>query len=244
MEEAFYLTAKAFNLAEKYQVPVIVMSDLLLSERNETVDSLNMDVPIERGSWASPPANGDGPFLRYKDTDSGVSPRAIPGQEGLMFIAGSDEHDERGDLISDVHTDPATRVKMMNKRMRKMEGLSKEMPPAVLEGPEQADLTLLGWGSTYAMMRRIMEHFNQGDSRRVNILCIRSLWPFPWKEVANILYGARQVMAMEVNYTGQLCRLVRQETGFYVHHRWFKYDGEPFYPGTTIAAVEEVLRRG
>ncbi|MBI4386848.1 MAG: 2-oxoacid:acceptor oxidoreductase subunit alpha, partial [Elusimicrobia bacterium] len=244
VEEAFYLTAKAFNIAEKFQVPVFLMSDLLLSEHNETVDSLDLNVPIERGVWAVPPANGDGVFLRYKDTETGVSPRAVPGQERMMFVAGSDEHDERGDLVSDIHTDPVVRTRMMNKRMRKLEYIAREMPTTEIEGPAQADLTLVGWGSTYGMMRRIMEYFNQGGRSRVNLLAVRSLWPFPWKDVSNILYSARKVMALEVNYSGQLCRLIRQETGFYIHHRWFKYDGEPFYPGSTFDAVEEVLRHG
>ena len=241
IEEACSLTAKAFNLAEKYQIPVVVMSDLLLAEHLGTIEKLDLDAPIERGVWAVPGTNGDKEFLRYRDTPTGVSPRAVPGQEGLVFVAGSDEHDEKGELISDVHTDPAKRTMMMNKRMRKLEHLVKEMPPVAIEGPAQADLTLLGWGSTYSMMRYLMEHFNAGGANRVNLLCLRGLWPFPWKEVANLLYGARKVMALEINYTGQLCRLVRQETGFYVPHRYFKYDGEPMYPGATIAAVEEVL---
>lgn len=246
IEEAFYMTAQAFNLADKYQIPVIVMSDLLLSEHQETIDGLDLNVPIDRGVWAVPNTNGSSgqPFLRYRDTETGVSPRAVPGQDGLMFVAGTDEHDEKGDLISDVHTDPIKRVMMMNKRMRKMEFIAKDMSPTTIEGPASADMTLVGWGSTYAMMKRVMEHFNQGGKNRINILCIRNIWPFPWKEVANILYGARKVMAMEVNFTGQLCRLIRQETGFYIAHRWFKYDGEPFYPGSTFAAVEEALNRG
>jgi 2-oxoglutarate ferredoxin oxidoreductase subunit alpha len=244
LEETVSMTQKAFNLAEKYQIPVILMSDLLLSEHQATVDKVDLNVPIDRGVWAVPGGNGSGAFLRYRDTETGVSPRAVPGQEGMIYVAGTDEHDENGDLISDVHTNPTIRVKMMNKRMRKLEYIAKDMPPTVLEGPAQADLTILGWGSTYAMMRRVMEKFNEGGKNRVNLLCIRSLWPFPWKDVSNILYGAKKVMAMEINYSGQLCRLVRQETGFYVNHRWFKYDGEPYYPGTTFDFVEEELRNG
>lgn len=244
VEEAFRMTAQAFNLAEKYQLPVVLMSDLLLSEHQETLDALDMDVPIERGVWAVPPANGDGAFLRYRDTETGVSPRSVPGQEGLIFVAATDEHDEKGESVSDVHTDPRTRTRMMHKRMRKLELLAGELEPTLLEGPAGAELTLLGWGSTYGMMKRVMGHFNRDGRNAVNLLCVRSLWPFPWKEVSNILYGARKVLAMEANYSGQLCRLVRQETGYYVQHRWFKWDGEPFYPGTTFSAVEEALRHG
>src|SRR5581483_9444666 len=87
IEEAFYFTARAFNIAEKYQIPVILMSDLLLSEHQNTIDKLDLNVPIDRGVWAAPP-NGSGEFLRYKDTPTGVSPRAVPGQEGMLFVAG------------------------------------------------------------------------------------------------------------------------------------------------------------
>ena len=244
IEEAFYQTALAFNLAEKYQIPVVVLSDLLLSEHSETIDDLDLDVPIDRGVWAVPSSNGGGEFLRYRDTESGVSPRAVPGQEGLIFVAGTDEHDERGDLISDVATDQLMRNKMMEKRMRKMVSVVKDMPATAIEGPANAELTLVGWGSTYAMLRRLMEHFNEGGKARVNLLCIRSLWPFPWKDVSHALYGARKVMAIEANFTGQLCRLIRQETGFFINHRYLKYDGEPFYPGSTFKSVEEVLKNG
>lgn len=244
LEEAFYATAEAFNLAERYQCPVIVMSDLLLSEHLETVDGLDLNVPIDRGVWAKPLDNGTGEaeFKRYLDTDTGVSPRAVPGQEGLIYVAGSDEHDEAGDLISDVATDPATRVVMMQKRMRKLEYLAGDLKAPVLEGPPDADLTLVGWGSTYSMMQHAARHFNGNGGRKVNLLAIRNLWPFPWKEVSDLLYRAKKVLAIECNYSGQLCRLIRQETGYYIPNRWLKYDGEPFYPGSTLAKVEEVLK--
>lgn len=242
VEDAFYATVEALNLAEKYQCPVFILSDLLLSEHLETVEDLNLNLPIERGVWAMPVQDGSpSEFKRYLDTDTGVSPRAIPGQEGLMHVAGSDEHDEKGNLISDVATDPAMRVKMMNKRMRKMGYAAKDLKPARIEGPEEAELTLVGWGSSYNLMRLMMEEFNK-SSARINMLCIRNVWPFPWKEVAEVLYKAEKVMVIESNYSGQMARLIRQETGYYIPHRWLKYDGEPFYPGSTKAKIEEVLR--
>lgn len=244
MEDAFYSTVEAFNLAEKYQMPVIVMSDLLLSEHQGTVEDIDMDVKIERGTWAVPgqaPEDG-GYFPRYADSETGVSPRAVPGQEGLLHVASSDEHDERGNLISDQHTDPVKRVQMMKKRMRKLEGVLKDFSPTRVEGPEDAELTLVGWGSTTGMMRHVMRHFNQGGARRVNVLSLRYLHPFPASEVLAALKKAKKVLAMEANFTGQLCRLIRMETGFHITQRWLKYDGEPFYPGPAIAKVSEVLR--
>lgn len=243
--DAFYATAEAFNLSEKYQIPVILMSDLLLSEHQETVEDLDLEVPIERGLWAVPQTEPlQGYFPRYADSDTGVSPRSVPGQEGMMFVSASDEHDEKSNLISDVHTDPVKRVKMMNKRMRKMESALKDFKPSLIEGPAEAELTLVGWGSTYTMMKHLMNHFNRGGVAKINLLCLRYLHPFPAREIEESLKSARRVMALEVNFTGQLCRLIRMETGFEIREKLLKYDGEPFYPVATIKKVEEVLHAG
>lgn len=240
--DAFYATAEAFNLAEKYQMPVLLMSDLLLSEHQETVEDFDLEVPIDRGVWAVPGLHDQqGYFPRYADSETGVSPRAVPGQEGLVFVAASDEHDEKGNLISDVHTDPAKRVLMMNKRMRKLEWAQKDLKPTALEGPPDAELTLVGWGSTYSMMKHVMRHFNRDGAGRLNLLCLRNLHPFPAADVGRVLKSARRVMAIEANFSAQLCRLIRMETGFDIRERLLKYDGEPFYPGATIRKVEEVL---
>lgn len=245
VSDAFYATAEAFNLSEKYQIPVLLMSDLLLSEHQETIEDLDLEVPVDRGVWAVPGAEPQqGYFPRYADSDSGVSPRAVPGQEGMMFVSASDEHDEKGNLISDVHTDPVKRVKMMNKRMRKMESALKDLKPTQIEGPSDAELTLVGWGSTYNMMKHVMNHFNRGGANKINLLCLRYLHPFPAREVEEALKSARRVMALEVNYTAQLCRLIRMETGFEIREKLLKYDGEPFYPAATIRKVEEVLHAG
>lgn len=244
IEDAFHSTVEAFNLADRYQMPVVIMSDLLLSEHQETVADLDMKVEIDRGVWAVPgPNDGVEYFPRYLDTPSGVSPRAVPGQEGLMHVAASDEHDEKSNLISDVHTDPLKRIQMMDKRMRKLGAALGELKPPLIEGPQDAELTLLGWGSTLHMMRHIMRHFNRGGAKRVNILAVRNLQPFQTKEVLAALKLARRLLALEVNYTGQLCRLIRMETGFEIarERQMLKYDGEPFYPGSTIQRVEEAL---
>src|SRR5438477_10853082 len=141
IEDAYYTTADAFNLADKYQCPVLILSDLLLSEHTETVDHLNLNVKVDRGEiiteWT-----GNG-YKRYEDTPTGISPRALPGTRGTIYVSASDEHDERGVVISDVFTDPPTRKKMMEKRMRKIEfaraELAKLYPPK-LEGSPDAEV--------------------------------------------------------------------------------------------------------
>src|SRR5213594_1936041 len=129
-DECFRLTAEAFNLAEVYQTPIIVMSDLYLSEGYRTVEGFDFNVPIIRGLLAADGGERRERYLRYKLTDSGVSPRALPGQEGFQFDAGTDEHDEKGELISDVLAGIPEwieiRRQMMDKRMKKLDGLLRD----------------------------------------------------------------------------------------------------------------------
>jgi 2-oxoglutarate ferredoxin oxidoreductase subunit alpha len=171
VSDCYNATIDAMNLADKYQTPVIILSDLYLSEHAETIDdgTVSGNVKIDRGeivtSWApSDPANNTngwhveknpGDYLRFKDTPSGVSPRAFPGTENTLFVAASDEHDEEGIVISDVFTDQAIRVKMMDKRMRKMIGIEKDTAGPIVTGPKTADVTLVGWGSTWQIIEEV-----------------------------------------------------------------------------------------
>src|SRR5881396_1675101 len=119
--DCFWTAVEAFNLAEKYQLPVLIISDLLLSEHPETIeaDALRHDVAIERGELVTEWPKTNGPYRRYANTPSGVSPRALPGTEGTEYVAATDEHDEEGILISDVFTSPPVRRKIMERRMKK-----------------------------------------------------------------------------------------------------------------------------
>src|SRR5437867_3273457 len=214
--DCFAAPAEAFNLAERYQCPVIILSDLLMSEGNETVDPALLDVepridrgetiigpvatghpvgPGETGVGATGPPDAPGsvaadapgpaaagapgsasthapgpasthapgsawgaePYLRYKDTPSGISPRAVPGLPGCLHVAATDEHDEDGVLLSDVFTDPVRRVKMVDKRARKMARVLDDLPVPKLEGPAEAEATLVGWGSTWGVIAEAAE---------------------------------------------------------------------------------------
>src|SRR5579872_6318080 len=154
--DSFNIIAEVFNLADRFQCPGIVLSDLLLSEGRLSVDpkELNFNAVIDRGELiTTAPDAGDGlgepgEYKRYHITESGISPRAIPGVPGHTHTAASDEHDEDGVLISDEFTNTAKRRAMMEKRMRKVGGIEAIVPPPTLEGPRDADVTLIGWGST------------------------------------------------------------------------------------------------
>ena len=239
--DCFYTVVEAFNLAEKYQCPVLIASDLLLSEHRESADpeDFNFDVPIDRGALVT---NGvsQGEYKRFASTPSGVSPRALPGTEGIAYVAASDEHDETGVLISDEYTNPEMRVLMMDKRMRKMEGLLKDCPPPQLFGPADAEVTLIGWGSTKGVIREAIAALAE-EGITANNLQIRHLVPFHEAEVRDILQASRRTLVVENNYTGQLARHIRAETGFTVDGKILKYDGEPFEPHHIVARVKEIL---
>src|SRR5262249_39225066 len=141
--------------------------DLLLGEHRSTVDpeSVSSQVPIERGEWVTaldPEEARNGGYKRYALTPSGVSPRARPGVAGCIHVSGTDDHDEKGILISDEHTNAAIRRKMHEKRMRKMDGVRAQLKPPVLEGPPRAEVTLVGWGSTWSVIREAAAQLSQG----------------------------------------------------------------------------------
>ena len=238
--ECYTTAIEAFNLAEKYQCPVLLISDLYLAERLETFEGVNLTkVPIDRGALlAQPPGT---PYRRFLDTPTGISPRVLPGTPGAIFTAATDEHDEDGVVISDVFTNPALRVKMMSKRMRKMEHLLKALAPPQLDGPKDADLTLIGWGSTYQVLLEAMEAL-QREGFKVNVLAPRVLWPFQAEAVRQLLERCPVTMSVEANATGQLVKLIRMETGVSIQHHLRKFDGEPFEPRQVIEQARTILK--
>ncbi|MBI4597412.1 MAG: 2-oxoacid:acceptor oxidoreductase subunit alpha [Candidatus Omnitrophica bacterium] len=239
LEECYDMTIHGFNLAETYQLPVLIISDLYLAERLETFDGVDLNhVTIDRGPMVT---QANGVYRRFLDTPTGVSPRALPGTPGTIYTSATDEHDEDGIVISDVFTNPAIRVKMTEKRMRKMEHILKELPPPQLEGPRDADLTLVGWGSTYSVMLEAMEALN-AEGLTVNVFCLRYLWPFQTAEVTKLLQRCKLTISVENNATGQIVKLIRMETGISIQHHLRKYDGEPFEPKQVIDQARTILK--
>jgi 2-oxoglutarate/2-oxoacid ferredoxin oxidoreductase subunit alpha len=245
IEDAYYATIEAFNLAERFQCPVIVASDLLLSEHIETVDDLSTNVMIDRGELVtSAPTNGE-PYLRFKLTETGISPRSRPGIAGTIFVAASDEHEESGVVVSDVLSGipkyVKEREKQMDKRMRKLELAKNELAPPRFLGPENAALTLVCWGSTEGVA---LEAANMLTERGVptNVLPIRNVWPFKEEKIALSISSAKKPILVECNYTGQLGRLIRAETGIQIKDRILKYDGEPIYPKEILERALEIKR--
>ncbi len=252
MPDCFTTPALAFHVADRYQCPVIILSDLLMSEGNETVDPALLDVEfqIDRGELiTAAPGGADGreaggePYLRYKDTESGISPRAVPGLPGHLYVAASDEHDEDGVLISDVFTDTVRRKKMADKRSRKMATVLEHLPAPKLEGPVDAEVTLVGWGSTWGVLTEAVERLNR-EGISASHLQIKFLVPFHSTEISAILGKSRRVIVVENNQSGQFARHLRAETGIVAHGHIRKYDGEPFEPKHIVAGAKEILKKG
>jgi 2-oxoglutarate ferredoxin oxidoreductase subunit alpha len=251
--DAFKCIPELFNLCDKYQCPGLVLSDLLISEGTASVDpkELNFKPKIDRGEIIFPNGNGDSanPFggandnayLRYKFTESGISPRAVPGTPGHIHVAASDEHDEDGTLISDEFTNPTKRREMVEKRARKMETVLSHIAPPRLVGPDSAAVTLVGWGSTEGVIREAVEKLAAEEGIVANQLAIKWIVPFHADEITRILSRSKKVIVVENNYSGQFARYLRSETGFAAHGHIRKYDGEPFMPHHIVNAVKEQL---
>src|ERR1700732_4729160 len=243
--DCFKIIAEIFNIADRFQCPGLVLCDLLLSEGRLSVDPKDLDFApvVDRGeliTTASAGTNGDGVYKRYKITESGISPRAIPGVAGYTHTASSDEHDEDGVLISDEFTNPTKRRAMMEKRMRKVVGIEAAVPPPVLWGPPHADVTLIGWGSTKGVIEESCEILTE-QGIPANQLQIRWLVPLHGEAILDILRGTRHTIIVENNYSGQFARYLRSETSFVPDGHIRKYDGEPFMPHHIVEAVKEEL---
>jgi 2-oxoglutarate ferredoxin oxidoreductase subunit alpha len=240
--DCFTLMPEIFNVTDKFQCPGIVLCDLLLSEGRLSVDPelLNFSPPIDRGEMITSNGDAHDEYLRYKITESGVSPRAIPGIPGFTHTVSSDEHDENGVLISDEYTNAGKRRAMMEKRMRKVQGIEAMVPPPVLEGPPDAEVTLIGWGSTDGTIREARALLaEQGIT--ANQLQIRWLVPLHGDEIVRILGKAKHTIIVENNFSGQFARYLRSETSFVPSGNIRKYDGEPFMPHHIADAVREQL---
>ncbi len=240
--DAFNTIPEVFNLTDRYQCPGMVLSDLLISEGTFSVDPDEIDFqpPIDRGQLITEHSPTDG-YKRYLDTDDGVSPRAIPGLEGYVHVVATDEHDEDGVLISDEFTNPHKRRQMVEKRDRKFAKVLEDIEAPQLEGPAVPEATLVGWGSTYGVIKEAIGQLKE-QGVQVNHLPIKWIVPLHGDAILETLGRAKRTIIVENNHSGQFARYLRGETGFVADGHIRKYDGEPFMPHHIVEAVLEQLR--
>ncbi len=227
IEDAFYLTLKAFNLAEKYQTPVILLTDHLLATSYQTIPVFDFRrVTVHRGDLYQP---GDDhrpeEYLRHRLTDSGISPRAFPGLSEALVVTDADEHGEDGHLVEDARI----RSSQVDKRLRKNSGLRDEISAPLTYGAPEPEITLVSWGSTYGAVREAVDLLN-GEDIPVNMVHLSELWPFPRETVAAALSQGQTSYVVEGNASGQMARLIRTETGIAPAGKMLKYDGRAFTP--------------
>jgi 2-oxoglutarate ferredoxin oxidoreductase subunit alpha len=241
LEEAFYDTAKAFNYAERYQVPVIHIVDKAMANSDQTYPVFDPGlVKIERGELIRDGIQADenAEFLRFKQTESGISPRPAIGTKGGIYWNTGDEHDEKGHISED----PTNRNMMMEKRMKKLAAAAREIPldeKVNFHGPKDAQITLVSWGSTKGAILDAMEAL-EDEGITVNFLQLRLIQPFPTEYVKEILSNARKIVDVEMNYTGQLGGVIREMTCVPVDQYVLKYNGRPMSQEEIYDAVKQI----
>jgi 2-oxoglutarate ferredoxin oxidoreductase subunit alpha len=237
-EDAFYQTARALNLADKYQVLVIILTDQYLADAAQTIEPFDYSrISIDR-HLADPEELPGGRYKRYLPTESGVSPRIIPGKiEGAVVLSDSHEHNEYGHISESAEI----RTAMMNKRMKKLELLTNEIQEPEYFGVDVPEVLLIGWGSMQGPLREAIALLMK-DNLSVGALVYGDLYPLPTKLLKKYAGTAKKLVNVEQNFTGQLARLIRQETGIFMTDSILNYNGRQLDSYTIYTRVnKEVL---
>ncbi len=235
-EQAFFLTNKAFDLAEKYQIPCIILYDQYFADALWTPEPFD----LERLRYQDYRLRGEelrntSGYKRHALTETGVSPLAIPGASANLVFTDSDEHDEDGHIIEDAET----RVKMVQKRyFRKLPLIRQEIAGPEYYGPEDADVIIAGWGTNWGIMREAVDALS--SEKKIAMMHFSELYPFPASETSDYLdrlASARHTICVENNARGQFAMLLQMETGFRFNDFISRYDGRPF---TKESFLEEI----
>jgi 2-oxoglutarate ferredoxin oxidoreductase subunit alpha len=239
--DCFWQAINAFNLAEEYQVPVVLLSDTVLAVRTESIPRPDLG-KVELKHRLTFRGNGDGipaaehRFLRYEYTDSGISPVAVPGTEGGQYVATGLEHNEAGRP----RYDAVTHAEMTRKRFKKMELAARNAPPAHQHGDPSAEIGIVTWGSTYGVVVEAIDRL-ESQGVKVHALAPRQLWPIPDLQLRPFLESKRVVLVPEVNYSGQFADLLASR-----YQRELKrvnvFGGAPFSVAEITQAVQGVLQ--
>jgi 2-oxoglutarate ferredoxin oxidoreductase subunit alpha len=257
-EQAFHLTCKAFDIAEKYQIPVILITDQYLADSQWTFAGIDLN----RIRYTDYRLRGDAfrnlsEYKRHAYTQTGVTPMGIPGDAGHLVVTDSDEHDEDGHIVEDAET----RIRMIDKRLfKKIPLLRQEMEPPVLHGSNNPETVLVGWGSTYGVIKEVVDVLSQNPASKdkleirnskfeipVAMLHFSEIYPFPSADkfdYLKILHNARHAICIENNATGQFARLMRAETGFEFKYKINKFDGRPFTVDNLLRELTSLLKDG
>ncbi len=229
IEDAFYLTQKAFNLADKYQIPVFILTDQHLIDSYANIPLLSLD----RAKIQKYIVKTSKDYRRYELTEDGISPRGIPGWgEGLVGV-DSDEHDEEAHITEDLDL----RKKMVEKRLKKLESIKKEIVPPRLFGSPDYKVLIVSWGSTYPVVLEALQELGRKDSSFLHFKQVYPLHP----ETKGYLQKAEKTVIIENNATSQFSRLINLQTGFDIEAKILKYNGLPFSVEEVVGHIRQFL---
>jgi len=240
VQESFEMMLKAYTWADKYQMVVLVVGDKYMGESIHTAEPFeHKSYVVDRGplmTFDEAMAVTPGTYKRYEFTERGVSKRALPGYPNCVHAVSTDEHMETGDLDESSEN----RIKMVDKRARKLVTLQREdmveSDGAVLHGPANAELTIVGWGS---MKGPIVEAVNiaKENGLSVNFLQIKMALPFPSEMVSRVLGASKKMLLVENNATAQMAGIIRENTSIHVSNQFLRYDGRPIHSAQILDRI-------
>jgi 2-oxoglutarate ferredoxin oxidoreductase subunit alpha len=226
IEDCFYLAQKSFDLADRYQVPVFILTDQYLLESHYNIPSLDpARIPLQKHFVETKQG-----YKRYELTEAGLSPRGIPNFGKGLVVLDSDEHDEEGHITEDLDL----RTQMVNKRFKKLDLLMKDVIAPELVGPKDYKTLIIGWGSTYHIIKEALQRLGRDDTA---LLHFKQVYPLHPNTIAYLQKAKRRVI-IENNGTGQFSQLIRLQTGFNMDQKILKYNGLPF----SVEELEEQLK--
>lgn len=230
LQEGFYLTQKAFNLADKYQVPVYILTDQYFVDSYYNIPGLHLDRISNRNYVVETRKD----YKRYELTNSGISPRGIPGYGNGLICVDSDEHDEEGRITESM----IIRTQMVDKRLRKLKEIMKETIPPTLIGDEHYKTLIIGWGSTYHVIKEAIEMIDRKD---VSFLHFKQIYPIHPNTI-KYLKKAEKTIIVENNATSQFGKLIKLHTGYEINHKILQYNGLPFSVETVEKQIKQILQ--
>jgi 2-oxoglutarate ferredoxin oxidoreductase subunit alpha len=246
IREAFNMTVKAFNIADRFQIPVIILSDFALSERTENLEPFDLDVKIHRGKIWDEPTKEFPKFNRYQLTLDGISPRAFPSTENAMHILVGAEHDEASHSLSGnqcgLPLSGELREKMIEKRFQKLKLLRQEMDAPDYYGVDEANFTILCWGSTEGAVKEAVDRLNSQQKASWNMLSFVDIFPLPHEKIKSLLEKINFGIMIEVNYTGQFEDLLHNYLDWRPHARIHPLSGETPTPSSIISQLNHILQ--
>lgn len=240
IEECFEFTIKAFNLAEKYQIPVILLTEQDYGQNFRTVKKFDLSkVAIDRGKLLSQEELlRTEEFKRYKFTSDGISPRVVPPMKDGLHMVESNEHDEKGYR----EEDPENRKKMMQKRMKKLRSAFKDLIPPKIWGEKEAQVGIIGFGSTFGPIQEAMIQLKE-KGIGTKYLQMRAIWPFPSRKVEEFIQGCREIFVVENNFSGQLSSLIRSRVRNAPEMKnILKYSSHAFRPKEITEEVQRLYK--